>query len=315
MFCRLPLLIFILFGMSSFAATTFAVASPERTIIISDIDDTIRQSNIVSKRRSFGNLLIGMRSFDRMREIFSEMKSAHPETDIFYVSGGPQILNPEAWLSDHHFPKGTVYAKNFAEMFRLSTVQHKLRSIDKIFAKYDLKNLTVYAFGDNGEHDPEIYKLARESYPQVNFKVFIRDIKAEATDFGSLLPAPIRVAGHHYYLTEIDLLKTRGFEGWLTQSFVVRLCRDFQAEAGYRDGYESNQQRPDFLIPEFVRWEIRSKVLKACTSNAAACQDEPTAEKKYRALLRAYVKETLKGFDHYLGNYRILSWFMHPIFD
>lgn len=155
--------------------------------IISDIDDTIKHSDVPNRRELFHNTFGRLfRPIAGMAELYRRCES-HGAA-FHYVSGSPwQLFEPlqEFWQRGG-FPRGSFHLKPFrlrdsARKLRMSPqVSHKRSSILPILAAFPRRNF--FLIGDSGEQDPEIYAKLAVEHPRQIAGVFIRAAKQERPD-------------------------------------------------------------------------------------------------------------------------------------
>jgi hypothetical protein len=188
-----------------------------KTIIISDIDDTLKKANSVGKPLEQAYHFLKKVPYIEMRDLFTEIKSnagaQNEEVKFFYVSAAASWeFNAQAWISKYQFPAGASYLKT--KETKAPTYDFKHKTIQTILEaeKATLhagEPLHVLMFGDNAQVDQVVYTdLTREMNLQSD--IFIRDVRAEATTFDSNLPVK-KLAGVNYYFSEIELFKLPSF--------------------------------------------------------------------------------------------------------
>jgi phosphatidate phosphatase APP1 len=154
--------------------------------VISDIDDTIKVSEVADKRALLANTFLheyravpGMA--DRYRRWAADGAAFH------YVSDSPwQLYQPlTAFLREAGFPAGTMHLKLFrwkdSSFFDLFTEprQRKLRVIEPLLRSFPGRKFILV--GDTGEQDPEIFGELARKHPHIEH-VYMRDTTKEAAD-------------------------------------------------------------------------------------------------------------------------------------
>jgi hypothetical protein len=156
--------------------------------IISDVDDTLKHSNVPNRRDLFQNTF--SRAFapvPGMPELYREC--AARGAAFHYVSGSPwQLYEPlaEFW-SSQGYPLGSFHLKRFrlretARKLRTMSPQkaHKLAAIEPILNAFPQRSFVL--IGDSGEQDPEIYaRILTERTDQIRH-VFIRGVRGMTHD-------------------------------------------------------------------------------------------------------------------------------------
>jgi phosphatidate phosphatase APP1 len=157
----------------------------EGVSVISDIDDTIKITEVRDKQATLRNTFL--REFEAVPGMaeFYQMLARSNGTAFHYISASPwQLYEPLAALvASNGFPAGT---------FELKTFRWKNRSFFSLFAspeKYKpgvieplLKQFPKRKFiliGDSGERDPEIYGVLARKFPEQIIHIYIRDVTNE----------------------------------------------------------------------------------------------------------------------------------------
>lgn len=153
--------------------------NPNGVSIISDIDDTIKESNVSDKKELLKNTFL--RKFKPIRGLANVYQKWQSTGAAFhYVSASPWQLYPSLleFISTENFPKGSFYLRNFrikdGSFFQLfkSSQQYKFDTIEKIIVN-NPKRMFILV-GDSGEHDPEVYGHLARKYSEQIIKVLIR---------------------------------------------------------------------------------------------------------------------------------------------
>lgn len=215
------LLVFLLFSYS------FQVFS--KTIIISDIDDTIKKANSAGKFPEQAYHFFKKIPYFEMRDLFNEIKSFEKSkqetTAFYYVSAAFSItFDAQAWLQKNHFPEGLSTLRGLKN--KESTYDFKHGVIKKILELESRsldastgETLHVLMFGDNAQVDALVYSdLTREL--GLDSHIYIRDVRAEATFFDSSLPIK-QIKGASYYFSEMELFKNPDFS-FLSTELILR---------------------------------------------------------------------------------------------
>lgn len=155
--------------------------------VISDIDDTIKLTEVNSRRRML------QRTFSEPFEAIDGMAAVYQRWAIqgamfHYVSSSPwQIYSPiEQFLRRSGFPVGSMHLKWFRlrdEIFkRWQIIRRKSKGgvIRGLLKR--LPGRTFILVGDSGERDPEIYAKLASKYPRQIARICIRQIDANPLD-------------------------------------------------------------------------------------------------------------------------------------
>ncbi len=174
----------------------FRGISQAQTVLISDIDDTLKISHILDKIAAVENSVHLENQFYGMSQLFNLLQSPQG-IQFFYVSNALTYIQflHEEFLTQHQFPNGPlVLRENYFDK------EHKFRSISKII-KNTLPRM-VLLIGDNGERDSEIYARIQRKFPNIQIIIFIHQMYS----VHSLIEVanPI-LPGQIAYVTSVDL--------------------------------------------------------------------------------------------------------------
>lgn len=151
-----------------------------KVLVVTDIDDTIKISHILSTTDSVVSALETSNVFLGMGRLYSFLKKNWGrDAEIFYLTNAPSWLMQELheeFLQVNKFPQGELSLVEFSE----STETHKLHHIR---AKLNTgRYQTVILVGDNGERDPFIYAQIQKEYPQLQIITFIHQLYSVASE-------------------------------------------------------------------------------------------------------------------------------------
>lgn len=148
--------------------------------IVSDIDDTIKDSQVGDRKELLANTFLRkFRSVEGMADLYSEW--ADQGAAFHYVSSSPwQLLEAlRAFNDEDGFPHGSMHLRNFRLRDQLIRKLVLRRNGKVIAIRNLLKALPEREFvliGDSGEKDPKIYRKICKRYPDRVKAVFIRDL-------------------------------------------------------------------------------------------------------------------------------------------
>jgi hypothetical protein len=167
---------------------TITLLDPAGTLVISDIDDTIKITDVLKH----GQML--RRTFLEPFEAVPGMAAAYqgwaksPGTQFAYVSASPWQLYPplQQFIQSNGFPDGNFFLKtfrakdrSFASLFE-SPEKYKLDVIEPLIRQFPERRFVLV--GDSGERDPEAYGALARKYPRQVTRIFIRNVTDEAPD-------------------------------------------------------------------------------------------------------------------------------------
>jgi phosphatidate phosphatase APP1 len=171
------------------ATATVLVPPPDAEFgIVSDIDDTILETDATSLPRMFRNTFLrayrqrlpfaGVAEFYRALQLGLNGKRNNP---VFYVSSSPWNLYDllDDYMKHHGLPAGPILLRDFGirrRNLREGHLDHKLREISQVFDTYP--HLPFVLIGDSGQRDPVIYREVVRRYPGRVKAIYIRDVEA-----------------------------------------------------------------------------------------------------------------------------------------
>lgn len=154
--------------------------------IISDVDDTLLISEVISKRRLLINTLLRnplqRLVVPRIGALYRALlaRNVQPHcAPMFYLSASPRQLHlPLQAVLDHNdLPKGVLITKritNDRSSESLNQFVYKFAKIKEILGLVPHARFTL--IGDDGEHDPEVFESIREHYPERIDSIWIRRV-------------------------------------------------------------------------------------------------------------------------------------------
>ncbi len=156
--------------------------------VISDIDDTIKFTNVSNKQEMLRNAFLKpYQSIDGMASLFRELAS--PTTSFHYISSTPwQLYHPIAdFLIEQDFPEGSIHLRKFAlkdvTLLKKIFPAHKRKGlvIESLLGAFPGRNFIL--FGDSGEKDPEMYGEIARKFPSQIAAICIRNTSREEPDW------------------------------------------------------------------------------------------------------------------------------------
>lgn len=197
---------------------------PHGLSIISDIDDTIKNSYVLNKKQ-----LIKATFYERFIAI-PEMVNAYRHcfefgVDLHLVSSSPWQLYSDltAFLSESQFPWAQLSLKSirfkdssFLNLFKSGEIT-KPQQIRALIERFPQRQFIL--IGDSGEADPEAYSIIAETYPENIAAILIRQVtnaNNEVTRFDHLRST-----------IDIELVQ---FTDDNIESLLEPLCEGFSAE-------------------------------------------------------------------------------------
>lgn len=157
---------------------------PEGVSVVSDIDDTIRDSQVLDKKKMLE------KTFLEEFEAIPGMSGAYNAwleqgASFHYVSSSPWQLYPFLWefLKVEKFPGGSFHLKlirlkdaSVLNFFK-SALETKVPIIKKLIQRFPKRKFILV--GDSGEYDPEVYGIIGRQFPDNLLHIYIRDVTSK----------------------------------------------------------------------------------------------------------------------------------------
>ena len=160
---------------------TIHLIAPRGVSIVSDIDDTIKATDVTSRHSMLANTFLRpFAAVDGMAELYRQWQEAGAA--FHYVSSSPwQLFQPLAELCQlSRFPSGSMHLRYFRirdEMFKRWRPSHrkgKAAIIAGLMKKLPQRQFVLV--GDSGERDAEIYRFLARRFPQQVSAILIRQL-------------------------------------------------------------------------------------------------------------------------------------------
>lgn len=180
--------------LSVFLLATIAEA---KTLVISDIDDTIKVSNILSKTRASGSFFDDDSRFVGMAEVYQALGHNIPDVEFHYVSLAPKLLMNEQhsdFLEENGFPVTALHMNSGIKQ----DPELKQKVIRKLLQDKQ-PDLVIY-FGDNGQFDAVVYNQMTTEFPTIPALTYIREAYSKLNE--SKNPT---MAGQIGFVTSIEV--------------------------------------------------------------------------------------------------------------
>jgi phosphatidate phosphatase APP1 len=152
--------------------------------IVSDIDDTIKVSNVNDKPELARNTFVrDFTSVAGMAALYRQWEGGG--ATFHYVSGSPYQLYPDLaeMVTRDQFPAGSFHLRHF-RLFDRSVLQFfgnpktfKLKTIGPLLDQFKKRNFILV--GDSGEMDPEVYEELARDHDNVK-AILIREVLGPA---------------------------------------------------------------------------------------------------------------------------------------
>ena len=157
------------------------IIEPKGVSLITDIDDTIKHSNILlGAKEIFRNTFIrdlNDMAIDGVRDWYGTLHDMGVK--LHYCSNSPWQLYPvlATFLKRAGLPPGSLHLKQYSGMLQgifEPVAERKKSTLEKIM--YDFPGRRFLLVGDSGEADLEVYTDLAVAYPGRIVAIFIRDV-------------------------------------------------------------------------------------------------------------------------------------------
>lgn len=232
-------------GTAVRATARVLVPAPTATFgVVSDMDDTVLQSDVTSFLRAARMVLLenaltrlpfpGVAAFYRALERGATGAEANP---IFYVSSSPWNLYDviDGFLDAQRIPAGPLLLRDW-DLGRLTErhARHKGSEIEEILDTYP--ELPFILMGDSGQEDPEIYATLVRERPGRVCAIYIRNVTPDAyrTERIQALAREVADAGSTLVLADDTLAAARhaAMHGWIASDALAEIGGEKRDDEG-----------------------------------------------------------------------------------
>lgn len=187
------------------------------TLVVSDIDDTLKVSHVLSTLDSAWNLPRVRNEFYGMADLMAAVVE-DPNSAPVYLTNAPTIIGGfhKRFLSINSFPGGTLLLRQG------SADTHKLTQLRKM--RKEARPDKFILIGDNGERDSEFYDTFKKETKNTEILTYIRYLYSPLNkDQTGKKPKSDQVA----FVTMIDLTLALFDAGQLTLGQTDQLIRQY----------------------------------------------------------------------------------------
>jgi phosphatidate phosphatase APP1 len=212
--------------------------------VISDIDDTVLQSEVTNFLRAARMVLLenartrlpfaGVAAFYRALE---EGPAGGPKNPIFYVSSSPWNLYDviAGFLEAERIPAGPLLLRDWdlgPSLFR--NAGHKTRLIREILETFFA--LPFILIGDSSQEDPEIYAEIVAAHPSRILAVYIRSVEPNPERSAAIrrLTERVAAAGSTLVLADdtLTIASHASAHGWIQEAALPEIRGEKRADEG-----------------------------------------------------------------------------------
>jgi phosphatidate phosphatase APP1 len=215
--------------------------------VISDLDDTVIQSRITSFLQAVRTMMLGNARtrlpFPGVAAFYQALGRGSDGTrrnPIFYVSSSPwNIYDLIAdFMEVQGIPAGPIQLRDWDITFSaLSSSRHRDFKEPAIREILELNPaLPFILIGDNGQHDPEIYRAILDRYPGRIRAIYIRNVDANPERSAALqaLAREVKAAGSTLVLADDTYAAAihAAEQGWITNDSLPAIREEKKADEG-----------------------------------------------------------------------------------
>lgn len=174
-------------GESSTFDGRVQLVEPEGLTVVSDLDDTIKDSNVRVRRELLANTFL--RPFAAVPGMADWYSGWQEEGAVFhYVSNSPWQLTPMlgGFLETEGFPRGSMHLRPFRirrgglRRFLRASEAFKRTTLEQLLEDFPRRRFVL--IGDSSELDPEIYGDLVREHPERIERVLVRNVTGEQAD-------------------------------------------------------------------------------------------------------------------------------------
>jgi len=249
-----------------------AALGQAKTLIVTDIDDTIKVAHILEEPVCYANKA-GSR-FKGMSELYNGLLAEIPDSKIVYLSNAYSFLmkgNHKKFLEAGHFPTGQILLRslNDGSNFKKEQIRELLNN-----EKPD----TLILLGDNGEKDIDHYSVIANEYSHSNIQIlqYIR-IAYSPYSYDDVLNLALTQVG---FVTPIEIILNLKHNGVVSDNFANQLSNAIGSQILAEKPQAKYQPQffPDWMRCEVFEWadsvgdsgqvvtDVRNLVTKMCSS-------------------------------------------------
>ena len=238
---------------------TVPVLVPPRSatfLIVSDIDDTVVQTDVTQMVRMARNILFGSARtrmpFPGVSAFYRALvagKGGSAGNPVFYVSSSPWNLHDllAELFELRGIPIGPILLRDWGisaeELMPMKHAGHKLEAIRKVLDSYPA--LPAILIGDSGQEDPEIYAQVIREHPGRVLAAYIRHVGENETRAGSIreLATTLTAMGGTMLLLDdtIGAARHAAERGWIDPAKLGEIGADAAVDASGPAGSDATK--------------------------------------------------------------------------
>lgn len=189
---------------------------PAGVTVISDIDDTVKVSQVRSRTMLIANTFLNeFQAVEGMPALYRDWQKKG--ADFTFVSACPWQLYPalKSWMEKEEFPPATFQLRQIrfrdTSLLKLfdDPFESKVARVSRLLKQFPRRRFILV--GDSGEKDPEVYGALTRKFPDQIVISLIRNVTEESASSPRIKNAFRGIAPHRWKVfdraSEIDLPK------------------------------------------------------------------------------------------------------------
>lgn len=178
--------------------------------VISDLDDTLKITNVASKPRAVWNALFNKNAFKGMPELMEKFDKAG--SDLYIVSASPNMLRSriDKFIAHNEIAYKEIYTRNLSQLGQKEA--YKLAAIREIINSTSDEYILI---GDDTEIDALVYEKIQKEFPTKIKAVYIHQVQGNKS-----------ISGIKYH-TAFDIMVSEYKAGRMSSIAVLDMAKDF----------------------------------------------------------------------------------------
>jgi Uncharacterized conserved protein len=236
-------------------------------VIVSDVDDTVRITNVLDSDNVACNAMTSKLVFAGMPELYSYLLGENSPTGrLMFLSGAPFTFsfNVRKLLNDAHFPAYTLTLYGVTDLFS-SHSEYKTKHMKELYGGAEGYNFIL--IGDDTEKDSEVYANFSATL-KINkvLAIYIHRIKGHNLPTGSVtFVTAYDIAMHEFLAGRLSEKQAADVGEAVFKSEDVNFLPDFQK---CPEKYEQIAGLPPTLV-QFKK-QIENRITTLCSSRTNA---------------------------------------------
>lgn len=175
------------------------ILKPVPLVMVSDIDDTIRVSQVLDRAQYVANAPLTENVFRGMPELFQILQANYPRMPVIYLTNAEansMTASHTKFIGDNGFPEGHLLLRR-----NPNDANHKIMRLREIIKATQPRVMIL--LGDNGESDSLVFDQLKKEFPQIIMLNYIRQLyytQAQKQIGQALLP------GQMGFVTPIEIM-------------------------------------------------------------------------------------------------------------